>query len=189
MIRISHIPRHSRVPEMHYVGAGIVSAYTHSYQFWSFSNDTAGVCFESVVNPITWSKDHSIPIRCPKALTKALSNTTPLYFVFVRKLICEAMDPYYASKPRHSQKRRRSGTALFSLVLLGCGIVFFGIVMIACAFVINYADDFEVNTDDGIEAAVQGGFTFSQYWAGIPVSTLFKLYHQKYCLVSGWLLI
>ncbi|CAB3986802.1 Hypothetical predicted protein [Paramuricea clavata] len=78
------------------------------------------------------------------------------------------MDPYYASKPRHSQKRRRSGTALFSLVLLGCGIVFFGIVMIACAFVINYAEDFEVDTDGGIEAAVQGGFTYSQYWAGIP---------------------
>ena len=82
------------------------------------------------------------------------------------------MDPYYPpqKKPRNS---RRSGTALFSLVLLGCGIVFFGIVMIACAFVINFADDFQVSGGQGIEAQVQSGFTYSQYWAGIPVSTVF----------------
>ena len=96
------------------------------------------------------------------------------------------MDPYYAKRP--SSRRRRSGTALFSLVLLGCGIVFFGIVMIACAFVINYADDFKVSEDGGVEAEVQSGFSYSQYWAGIPVST-FKLLSLKlivkYCLVSG----
>lgn len=98
------------------------------------------------------------------------------------------MDPYYSKPPRPSAKPRRSGTALFSLVLLGCGIVFFAIVMIACSFVINYADDFKTDDDMGIEADVQSGFTYCQYWAGIPVSTLLIIYNRniwKYCFVSG----
>ena len=66
---------------------------------------------------------------------------------------------------------RKSGAALSFLVLLGCGIVFFGIVAIVCCFVINYANDFQVDSGGGIEAVVQCRFTYSQYWAGIPVST------------------
>jgi uncharacterized membrane protein len=87
------------------------------------------------------------------------------------------MDPYYAKRP--SSRPRRSGTALFSLVLLGCGIVFFGIVLIACGFVINYAEDFEQDDGKGIEAEVQGGLSYSQYWAGIPVSTSLNSSHQN----------
>lgn len=100
-------------------------------------------------------------VRVEQSITPILSVPSCLFI----------MDPYYATKKHPSSRRGRSGTALFSLVLLGCGIVFFGIVMIACAFVINYAEDFETSPYGGIEAKVQSEFTYSQYWAGIPVST------------------
>lgn len=78
-----------------------------------------------------------------------------------------AMDPYSKRPP---SRHRRSGAALFTLVLLGCGIIFFGIVLMACSFVINYADDFETSTDvtGSIEETVQSQFNYTQYWAGIP---------------------
>ena len=78
-----------------------------------------------------------------------------------------AMDPY---RSKRVEKYKRSGAALSLLVLLGCGIIFFSIALIACSFVINYADDFQVDGDTGLEALVQSQFSYCQYWAGVPVS-------------------
>lgn len=78
------------------------------------------------------------------------------------------MDPYQSKRMAKYQK---SGVALFLLVMLGCGIVFFAIVQMACSFVVNYADDFE--SPDSLDVLVQSHLSYSQYWAGIPVSERF----------------
>lgn len=80
------------------------------------------------------------------------------------------MDPYEQKQPQSYRRYKRKGTILFTLVLLGCLVVFFTIVLIACAFVVNYSSDFQVSTDGGIEEAVQSSFHYTQYWAGILVS-------------------
>lgn len=70
-------------------------------------------------------------------------------------------------------KYQKNGVALFLLVMLGCGIVFFAIVQMACSFVVNFADDFETDKGDGLEATIQSRLSYAQYWAGIPVSEKF----------------
>ena len=70
-------------------------------------------------------------------------------------------------------KYQKNGVALFLLVMLGCGIVFFAIVEMACSFVVNFAADFETTDGDGLEVFVQSRLSYSQYWAGIPVSERF----------------
>ena len=78
------------------------------------------------------------------------------------------MDPYQSKRMAKYQK---SGVALFLLVMLGCGIVFFAIVQMACSFVVNYAEDFE--SPEKLDEYVQSRLSYSQYWAGIPVSERF----------------
>ena len=78
------------------------------------------------------------------------------------------MDPYQSKRMAKYQK---NGVALFLLVVLGCGIVFFAIVQMACSFVVNYAEDFE--SPEKLDEYVQSRLSYSQYWAGIPVSERF----------------
>ena len=82
------------------------------------------------------------------------------------------MEPYYGSKRSSPSRYRKSRPAFYLLVLFGCAIIFFSLALIACAFVINYADDFETSDGAGMEEIVQSQFNYCQYWAGIPVRTL-----------------
>jgi hypothetical protein len=67
-------------------------------------------------------------------------------------------------------KKSKSRSALCGLVLCGCAIMFFALVLIGCSFAINYDEDLDFD-NDVMDAMIEAGFNYNQYWAGVPVST------------------
>ena len=48
--------------------------------------------------------------------------------------------------------------------------MFFALVLIGCSFAINYDEDLDFD-NDVMDAMIEAGFNYNQYWAGVPVST------------------
>ena len=65
-------------------------------------------------------------------------------------------------------KKPKSRSALCLLVLCGCSIMFFALVVIGSSFAINYDEDLKFDNDD-LEARIKSRFNYDQYWAGVPV--------------------
>ena len=67
--------------------------------------------------------------------------------------------------------KSKSIAALVFLTIIGIGLLFFGLVILTCGFVVNYVDDFEIK-DGGqaLESKVESQFDYTQYWIGLPVS-------------------
>ena len=68
-------------------------------------------------------------------------------------------------------KKPKSRSALCLLVLCGCAIMFFALVLIGASFAINYDEDFDLDDGD-LEAYIKVRFNYDQYWAGVPVCSL-----------------
>ena len=69
----------------------------------------------------------------------------------------------------------KSIAALAFLTLISVGFLIFGLVTVACGFILNYHDDFKAsNGGERLESLVESQFDYTQYWLGLPVSKLIK---------------